>query len=108
MIHTQAYDVDIKHIQVDVEADTKRAYNEDGQIIARQTVSVKEVTDIKDAPEKAPEGAIKPYGLDVDGAYDVEVKEKIGDPLIQNQIDTNIENAITETAPRKAKHDIYD
>lgn len=108
MLHVQTYDVDVKHIQIDIDSDTKREYTEDGKIVARQTVRVKDTVDTKEAPESTPDGLIKPYGLDSDGAYDVEVKEKIGDPLIQNQIDTAMKDATPKTAKRKVKYGIHD
>lgn len=90
MIRTQAYDVETKPTKVDIATECKHVHAEDGKITVGTRVNVKDTTDTKGAVESTPDGKIKPYGLDTDGAYDVEVKEKVADSVIQKHIDKAI------------------
>ena len=106
MIQTQTYDVKVKDVKMTIEDEQKRKYAEDGKIVVGQKVSVKDTVDAKDAPETTPDGKIKPYGLETDGAYDVEVKEKVPDEVIQEHIDTAIASETPKPAKRKEKNGI--
>ena len=90
MFRTQAYDVEVKPTCVDITAECKHVHAEDGKIAVGSKVHVTDTVDTKGAMETTPDGKIKPYGLDTDGAYDVEVKEKVADTVIQQHIDKAI------------------
>lgn len=90
MFESQTYDVEIKTTAVDVATESNHKYAEDGKITVGTRISVKDSKDTKDAVESTPDGKIKPYGLDTDGAYDVEVKEKVPDSVIAEHIDTAV------------------
>lgn len=93
------YDVEIKPVKIDIETDVSREYTEDGKIKVSTRVSVSDNIDVKQAVESRADGKIKPYGLSTDGAYDVEVKEKV-DPSV---IDSHIKKAIKKQTKKKAK-----
>ena len=90
MFRTQTYEVEVKPTCVDVTAECKHVHAEDGKIAVGSKVHVTDTVDTKGAMETTPDGKIKPYGLDTDGAYDVEVKEKVADTVIQEHIDKAI------------------
>jgi len=92
MFESQTYDVEAKPTVVDIATESNHKYAEDGKITVGTRVCVKDTTDTKDAVESTPDGKIKPYGLDTDGAYDVEVKEKVPDSVIQKHIDKAIKH----------------
>lgn len=90
-LRSQVYDVDVKPVKTDIEEDVKREYAEDGQIKIQTKVKVTDSIDIKESAESKADGKIKPYGLEADnGAYDVEVKEKVETAVIQEHIDKAI------------------
>lgn len=101
MFRTQAYDVEVKTTCVDITTECKHVHAEDGKIAVGSKVRVTDTVDTKGATESTPDGKIKPYGLDTDGAYDVEVKEKVADSVVDKHIDTAIKKATPK--PKKKK-----
>lgn len=93
------YDVAVKPIKMNVEEENKHTYTEDGKITVSTKVNVCDTVDIKQTAENAASGRIKPYGLDTDAAYDVEVKEKVEPDVIQDHID----QAIKKSTRKKSK-----
>jgi hypothetical protein len=94
-----SYDVKITPAKVDVETETKRTYAEDGKITVSTRVNVCDTVDVKQTHETSQNGKIKPYGLDTDAAYDVEVKEKVEPAVIQE----HIESAVKKATRKKSK-----
>lgn len=92
------YDVEIKPTKVSVDSENKHKYTEDGKITISTAVKVSDTVDIKQSAENVPVGKIKPYGLDTDAAYDVEVKEKVEPAVIQEHIEKAVK---TNTKKRK-------
>ena len=86
------YDVKVQPVKMTVEEESKHEYTEDGKITVSTKVNVSDTVDVKQSAENTMSGKIKPYGLDTDAAYDVEVKEKV-EPAV---IDEHIDNAIQE------------
>lgn len=87
-----SYDVKVQPVKMTVEEESKHEYTEDGKITVSTKVNVSDTVDVKQSAENTLSGKIKPYGLDTDAAYDVEVKEKV-EPAV---IDEHIDNAIQE------------
>jgi hypothetical protein len=97
-LKTQVYDVPVKPVEMTIEEEQKREYEEDGHIKIQAKVKVVDSIDTKDAEESRADGKIKPYGLDADtGAYDVEIKEKVEPSVVQE----HIEQAIKKETKRK-------
>lgn len=94
-----SYDVKVTPANVDVATESKHEYHEDGKITVSTRVNVSDTVDIKQSAENTAWGKIKPYGLDTDAAYDVEVKEKI-EPVV---IDNHIEKAVKKATSKKSK-----
>lgn len=94
-----SYDVKVTPPQVDVATENKHVYTEDGKISVSTRVNVSDTVDIKQSAENTAWGKIKPYGLDTDAAYDVEVKEKV-EPAV---IDEHIEKAVKKETRKKSK-----
>ena len=86
------YDVKVQPVKMTVEEESKHEYTEDGKITVSTKVNVSDTVDVKQGAENTMSGKIKPYGLDTDAAYDVEVKEKV-EPAVINE---HIDNAIQE------------
>ena len=86
------YDVKVQPVKMTVEEESKHEYTEDGKITVSTKVNGSATVDVKQSAENTMSGKIKPYGLDTDAAYDVEVKEKV-EPAV---IDEHIDNAIQE------------
>ena len=81
------YDVAVKPVKMSIEQENKHEYTEDETIKVSTKVNVSDTVDIKQTVEAQDVGKIKPYGLDTDAAYDVEVKEKVEDTVIQEHIE---------------------
>ena len=96
-LKTQVYDVEIKPIKMTVEPEQVRMYAEDGKISVQTKVKVTDSVDIKETAEAIADGKIKPYGLDTPDGYDVEVKEKVEESVVQE----HIEKAIKKQTKRK-------
>lgn len=94
-----SYDVKIQPVNVAVEVETTHRYPEDGKIAITTNVTVSDTVDIKQSTENTVSGKIKPYGLDTDAAYDVEVKEKVEPAVIQE----HIEEAVKKNTKKKSK-----
>ena len=94
-----SYDVKINPVKMTVEAESKHEYTEDGKITVSTRVKVCDTVDVKQSAENDSWGKIKPYGLDTDAAYDVEVKEKVEAAVI----DDHIEKAIKKNTRKKSK-----
>ena len=105
MFRTQAYDVEVKPTCVDITTECKHVHAEDGKITVGNKVRVTDTVDTKGAMETTPDGKIKPYGLDTDGAYDVEVKEKVADSVVDKHIDTAIKAQTKQ--PKKQKNGVH-
>lgn len=87
-----AYDVKVQPVKMNVEEESKHEYTEDGKISVSTRVNVSDTVDIKQSTEYESAGKIKPYGLDTDAAYDVEVKEKVEPAVIEQHIDEAIKS----------------
>lgn len=87
------YDVAVKPVKMTIEEESKHTYTEDGKISVSTKVNVCDTVDIKQTAEATASGKIKPYGLDTDAAYDVEVKEKVEPDVIQEHIDKAIKKS---------------
>lgn len=87
-----AYDVKVQPVKMTVEEESKHEYTEDGKISVSTRVNVSDTVDIKQSTECESAGKIKPYGLDTDAAYDVEVKEKVEPAVIEQHIDEAIKS----------------
>lgn len=85
-LKAHVYDVEIKPVKMNVEPEQVRMYAEDGKIRVQTKVRVVDSVDIKQTAESVADGKIKPYGLDTDAGYDIEVKEKIEDAVIEQHI----------------------
>ena len=94
-----SYDVKIQPVKMTVEEESKHEYVEDGKITVSTKVNVCDTVDIKQSAERTVSGKIKPYGLDTDAAYDVEVKEKVEPAVIQE----HIEKAVKKATRKKSK-----
>lgn len=94
-----SYDVKINPVKMTVQEESKHEYTEDGKITVSTHVNVCDTVDVKQVAENTVNGRIKPYGLDTDAAYDVEVKEKVEQSVIDDHIDT----AIQEETEKKSK-----
>ena len=88
------YDVAVQPVKMNVEEESKHTNAEDGKITVSTKVNVCDTVDIKQTAEATASGKIKPYGLDTDAAYDVEVKEKVEPDVIQEHIDEAISHGI--------------
>lgn len=89
-LKAHVYDVEIKPVKMNVEPEQVRLYAEDGKIRVQTKVRVVDSVDIKQTAESTADGKIKPYGLETDAGYDVEIKEKVEDTVIQQHIDKEI------------------
>lgn len=98
-LRTFTYDVKVTPAKVDVATESRHEYKEDGKITVSTRVNVCDTVDIKQTVEPTVSGKIKPYGLDTDAAYDVEVKEKV-EPAV---IDDHIEKAVKKATRKKSK-----
>lgn len=87
-----SYDVKVTPAKVDVATESKHTYTEDGKISVSTRVNVCDTVDIKQSAENTVSGKIKPYGLDTDAAYDVEVKEKVEPAVIAEHIDNALQS----------------
>jgi hypothetical protein len=87
-----SYDVKVTPAKVDVDTESKHTYTEDGKISVSTRVNVCDTVDIKQSAENTVSGKIKPYGLDTDAAYDVEVKEKVEPAVIAEHIDNALQS----------------
>lgn len=87
-----AYDVKVQPVKMNVQEESKHEYTEDGKISVSTRVNVSDTVDIKQSTECEYAGKIKPYGLDTDAAYDVEVKEKVEPAIIEQHIDEAIKS----------------
>lgn len=85
------YDVKVQPVKMTVEEESKHEYTEDGKITVSTKVNVSDTVDVKQSAENTLSGKIKPYGLDTDAAYDVEVKEKVEPAVINEHIDSAIQ-----------------
>ena len=94
-----SYDVKVDPVKMSVEEENKHTYVEDGKISVSTKVNVCDTVDIKQSAEHTASGKIKPYGLDTDAAYDVEVKEKV-EPAV---IEEHIEKAVKKATRKKSK-----
>lgn len=94
-----SYDVKVTPPHVYVATENKHVYTEDGKISVSTRVNVCDTVDIKQTVENTVSGKIKPYGLDTDAAYDVEVKEKV-EPAV---IEEHIEKAVKKETRKKSK-----
>jgi len=104
-LNTHVYDVEAKPVNMHVETENNHKYVEDGKITVGNKIRVTDSIDTKAAVETTPDGKIKPYGLDADGAYDVEVKEKVADSVVDKHIDTAIKK--TTPKPKKQKNGVH-
>ena len=86
------YDVAVKPVKMNVQEESKHKYTEDGKIAVSTRVNVCDTVDVKQVAESTINGKIKPYGLDTDAAYDVEVKDKVEPSVIQEHIDTAVQS----------------
>lgn len=94
-----SYDVDINPVKMTIEPEQVRTYTEDGKISVSTKVNVSDTVDVKQSAERSTESKIKPYGLDTDAGYDVEVKEKV-EPAV---VDEHIEQAVKKATKKKSK-----
>lgn len=94
-----SYDVKNQPVNVAVEKEPTHRYPEDGKIAITTHVTVSDTVDIKQSTENTDAGKIKPYGLDTDAAYDVEVKEKVEPTVIEEHID----KAVKKETRKKSK-----
>lgn len=107
MIQTQVYDVPVKPVKMTIVEEQSHKYAEDGKIVVGNKVRVTEATDSRNIPESMPDGKIKPFGLDADdGAYDVEVRERVEDKVVQEHIDAAIEAETPKPAKRTKKNGV--
>ncbi len=96
-LNTHVYDVDVKPIKkLHIEEERPREYAADGKIAVSSRVHVTDTIDTQETPESMPDGKIKPYGLDADASYDVEVKEHVADSVIQEHIDRGVQNDVSD------------
>lgn len=106
-LNTHVYDVETKPVTMHIETENNHKYVEDGKITVGNKVRVTDTVDTKGATESTPDGKIKPYGLDTDGAYDVEVKEKVADNVVNEHIDTALKTETKKPKTRKKQHGIH-
>lgn len=100
-IYGHVYDVEAKPVTMHIETENNHKYVEDGKITVGSKIRVTDSVDAKAAVETMPDGKIKPYGLDTGGAYDVEIKEKVADSVVNTHIDTAIKKATTKAKKQK-------
>lgn len=87
-----SYDVKVQPVKMNVQEESKHEYTEDGKITVSTHINVCDTVDVKQVAESTINGKIKPYGLDTDAAYDVEVKDKVESSVIQEHIDTAVQS----------------
>ena len=96
-LNTHVYDVDVKPIKkLNIEEERPREYASDGKITVGSRLRIMDTVDTHEIPESMPDGKIKPYGLDADASYDVEVKEQVADSVIQEHIDRGVQNDVSD------------